>query len=468
MAVVCLGALTLIFGCAVFLKGGVEPDQWFLCVAAIGLTGAGFWIVTRRSDLAPPPSFCLRFLLAAFAGYCVFTLLPLPLEFVRLLSPVRAELQDALEPVLGPIPRAPLSAVPAETLRFTITVLAYIVVFLLVRELAGRWRERPWIVVIPFLAVALLQAALGLVQYHAAGVAVSTGTYVNRNHFSGLVEMALPFAVMLGVAAVRRERVVSRSRSPAAPAIEACIWLALATVLLLAILDSMSRMGFVAALASFFVMGAVALGGRWRGARRWMPVGAVGCLVVAGFVFLPTDRLIERFAHIAGTEEITGDTRFQIWENTKALVADYPVVGCGLGGYASVFHGYQEVAPMSLVDFAHNDYLQLLAELGLLGFPILLLLAVRTFGRAFAAADLPAGDDSRYVGIACVGSLTAIALHSVVDFNLYIPANAMLFVWVAGLAEGLGMSAPSRHRRKRSMPAYVDGAAVRLGPVSSG
>ena len=117
---------------------------------------------------------------------------------------------------------------------------------------------------------------------------------------------------------------------------------------------------------------------------------------------------------------------------------------------------------MNTVEFAHNDYLQMVAEIGFVGFAILLVLGVVVVGKALAASSQPVGAEERYLGIACVGSLTAIALHSFVDFNLYIPANALLFVWIAGTTEALGFAAyrPRRHKRRKQAPTYLDAAAA--------
>jgi O-antigen ligase len=89
---------------------------------------------------------------------------------------------------------------------------------------------------------------------------------------------------------------------------------------------------------------------------------------------------------------------------------------------------------MYTIDFAHNDYLQYLAELGALGFLVGLVLVLRLFTKTLRAAIDGPSTDRRYVSLACTGSFVAILLHSLVDFNLYIPANAMLLAWIAGLA----------------------------------
>jgi len=89
---------------------------------------------------------------------------------------------------------------------------------------------------------------------------------------------------------------------------------------------------------------------------------------------------------------------------------------------------------MNTADFAHNDYLQVLAELGIVGFAAGLVFVLRILigvGRKVLYAH---SIDERCRSIACVAAMTAMLLHSLVDFNMYVPANAMVFAWIAGVA----------------------------------
>jgi O-antigen ligase len=142
--------------------------------------------------------------------------------------------------------------------------------------------------------------------------------------------------------------------------------------------------------------------------------------------------LIGRFASMATTQEPSEDTRKQIWRESLPLVAAYPITGCGLGAYESCFLAYKKVEPGYTVDFAHNDYLQVMAEFGLPAFALLLTLTALAYGTSLRGTT--ADNTDRYLAIACTAALSAILLHSFVDFNLYIPANGMLAAWVTGLA----------------------------------
>lgn len=417
-------------------QGAVWPQDSNICLLAVGLLSLIYWLSSRRRSLAPALHPVTRFLLIALLALAVLQVLPLPLALLKLLSPARAELLNAGATLLGRPRFATLSIVPAATFEMVLLLSGYILVFLLVRGLAYRTARRPFATVWPFLLIAALQSALGMLQYYGPGSAeLARGTYVNRNHYAGFLEMSLPFPIMYALFTLRRGQ--KRFESPARPALLACLLLALAALLLLAITHSLSRGGFLATLASLFVMALLAIAPGWPAWKRWLPIAGAALLAILAFLYLPTDQLIARFADIAATEDISSNTRAQIWRDTSLFIAAFPVFGCGLGGYESGFLRYKTVAPMYTVDYAHNDYLQILAEMGLLGFAVLVVLAFRLFTAAVSAASLPAGASERYLGLACCAAFTAILLHSLVDFNLYIPANAMLLSWVGGIAAGL-------------------------------
>ncbi|MGD0199880.1 MAG: O-antigen ligase family protein [Bryobacteraceae bacterium] len=427
-----LTALSLILGYAAFAGGGVWPADWFPCLLALGVTAAVYWVAVRRIDLAPPPGRLLRWLLAGIPLSIALQVVPLPVWLVRVLSPARVELQEAAAPVAGSSTWLTLSAAPAATAGLLLTALGCVVMFLLVRELAWRWEGSPWLPVAPLVVIAVLEAVLGLVQaYSAGGDGIARGTFVNRNHYAGLLEMCAPFPLAGGLRVLLRNR--SRHSSPLRPALLACLLFATAALLLVAIVHSLSRMGFIAALFSLALIGVVTWSAGRHPAWRWLPIPALLAAALAGFILLPTDALIARFGDLAGVSELSADTRAAVWRDTGRLVAVYPLFGCGLGAYESVMARYNTAAPMNAVDFAHNDYLQLVAEGGVVCFlPLMaaVVIIVSTARRAAGRARVPAS----FVALGCLGSLTAILLHSGVDFSLHIPVNALIAAWVAGLA----------------------------------
>ncbi len=443
MDFVTLLALGAALGYAAFRKAGVEPDGWNIALLAVGIAASVHFLVRLRHRRPRPDRVAAAAAIAVLA-LTALQLVPLPVGLARILSPNRVELLNATLPIAGEAPRfVTLSAAPHETAGYLLTLAAYFLVFLLVRDLAsGRMSKWPWAAAWPLLIVAGLEAALGVAQSYAEGSnGWATGTYANRDHYAALLEMILPFATLYPAAIMQRGR--SRLDSPAGPALQASLLLAIAAVSLVAIILSLSRMAFLSALAALLVAGATVLALRGRrvdGAartpawRKWAPAAVITPVILLGFVFLPTDRLAARFEDMAATGQISADARAQIWRDTTELIKAYPWFGCGMGAYGSCFLRYKTVGPMFTVDYAHNDYLQVLAELGIFGFCAGLLFVARVFQGATASAVAARTVDERYIAIACLASITAILLHSFVDFNMYVPANGMAFAWVAGMA----------------------------------
>jgi hypothetical protein len=426
MAGISFALLILSWGWAVCV--GEDSTAWRWSVLGIAAAGVMLWgfgrekARFRRAD-------CI--LLAVVLALGVLQLIPLPLVAIQWISPHRYEQLAAASRVLGPIWSATLSSVPAATRDKVLTLAAYAIAYLLLCELRRRYDERFWVLAAPILGVGFLQAVLGIAQC-AAGAEVATGTYVNRDHFAGLLEMSLPFAVMLGVDALTRER--GHRRSPALPEIQASVCFGAAAVLIAGVIGSQSRMGFLASLAALFVIGVLALSGqravRGTRRRRGLALAVTGAAILLAFLLLPTEKLMSRFRTLA--EPDAENVRTNIWKGTLPLIADYPAVGCGLGAFESCFLPYKSVGPEHRIDYAHDDYLQVMAEFGLPAFGCLAALATLVYGTALRRTG--ARNPGRWLAMACVGALSAILLHGFVDFNLYIPANGLLAVWVAALA----------------------------------
>jgi putative inorganic carbon (HCO3(-)) transporter len=453
-AVLVLLGLAGVLAYAAFQWGGVVRTGRYQYLLVLGLLAVLLSLGRSCEEWSPLPSRVLRWTAALLPAYVLLQVVPLPMAVLRVLSPARAEAMDALGPVGAKVSFASLSVFPAGTFQYYLLVCGYMVIFLLVCTLTWRFRDRCWLVIWPILGIAALEAGVGLWQYFGGtGEQVRWGTYANHNHYAGFLEMALPFAVMYPVAVLRRAH--SMWHSSVASALAASgVW-ALAVLMFSGIIVSFSRMGFIATLSSLFVMGTLVLGttqlswltGSRR--RRWVGVGMVAALVLAGFVFLPPERLIQRFARFVSTDGLTSDGRTDLWAETIPLIKAYPVFGCGLGGYETAFSKFKISGLFVTDDFVHNDYLQLLAELGLVGFVIGAALAFSIVRMALRGAVKSWDPEARYFEMACVGALATIALHSLADFNLYIPANAMLLAWIAGMAVTIELRATKMDVRER-------------------
>ena len=445
LMIVFLICLAVVLGYAVLQFGGVVLLYWNYCLLGLGLVALLYWLITPRRELAPGLDPWIRWPMVLLLCYAALQLVPMPLSLLQFISPQRAEDIRALA-VNGTVPAwAALSAVPAATFGHLMRIASYAAAFLLVRELGWRRALRPWTLAVPIIVIAALESAYGLLLFFqgAGPQGDAHGTYVNRNHFAGLLEMALPFAIMYAVAIARDSR--AQARRPALAALRACLLFAAAALILVGIIYSYSRMGFAACLLSLLLMGLLAMDGRIGPKVKWALGAAVAALVLGAFIFLPPDPLVERFAHLTQEGYLTDEGRVFIWEEALPLVKSYPVLGSGLGAFESVFLRYQKSVPVAGVDFAHNDYLQYLVELGAVGFALGAALVVGVLRHAARGVREASGAREHALAIACTCSLAAILLHSIVDFNLYIPANALTVAWVCGIAVSLNLD-EERHK----------------------
>lgn len=434
-----LVALALSLAWALLLRAGVYPSDWVTTMLFVGCICLVYWFFIRRRLLAPPSAAWVHWAIWALPCYCAFQLLPLPLSLLRVLSPARAHLVDALAPVLPGVTSAPIATNPPMALFWSFSVLCYAATFFLVRELGWRFVERPWTTVVPLLAIGFVEAVFGVIQLSAGDPnAQVSGTYTNRDHFSGMLEMLLPLAVMFGWAILRKRR--ENFEQSIWPAIRVCIVWATAALFLIAIIYSLSRMGFFVALCSLVVATALSFGPRIPSKNfRTISLTALAVGSLALFIFLPPDQLVARFADMSSSGKITADTRLYFWRETLSLIDEFRWFGCGLGGFESNFLKYQGIVNGFRVEMAHNDYLQYLAELGVVGFSILMAAIVGIL-IPVVKGIVQVEDESRRLLLAgCLGSFTAIALHSFVNFNLYIPGNAMILAWIAGIASINGL-----------------------------
>lgn len=309
---------------------------------------------------------------------------------------------------------------------------------------AGRDLSRPLTLALVGLGAA--EALFGLVQalggidaigtYQRNLEEIATGTFINRNHFAGLLNMSLALALGLlwyGLSRRRTRRSApSETRAWSWLIVLACAFIGLAIVL------SQSRGGTISlVLTVAFFAGLLALDRRRGGQGRALPWILLMTVLGLGLA-VGLDALLARFSQL---EERQG--RVQVYADTLELLADHSLAGVGPGMYRWAFRPYQTDQTQIRYDHAHNDYLQAAAEWGL---PVALLLWGFVFWRFYRACRFfLVGSDPwrRGLALGCAGAILSILLHSLVDFNLQIPANLLVFGLVLGLAWSAELHSPA-------------------------
>src|SRR5262249_5048663 len=131
--------------------------------------------------------------------------------------------------------------------------------------------------------------------------------------------------------------------------------------------------------------------------------------------------------------------RIEIWKDTTRLVAAYKWTGCGLGTYEHCLYQFKTAAPANTVDFAHNDYLQILSEVGIPGGLLIAAIAVWILTRLLSVVLFMRGGRNWELAVGLLALFLALGIHSLADFNLYIPANALALAWLGGIAVSPGL-----------------------------
>jgi len=293
----------------------------------------------------------------------------------------------------------------------------------------------------------------------------ATGTYINRNHFAGLLELTLPFVLASGfysfqIWSERRQagldRCASAERSSAG--VRSIFYLFLTVIMVVAIIFSRSRGGILAAVFSIVFIGLLAQVKVRQ--KVWMLGIFLFLVCVVGYgLWIGLDPVLARFEQTREPGYLQLEGRMATWKDALPLVRDYPVVGTGLGTFALGFRRYQTGLVSFFVDHAHNDYLEFAADTGLLGAALLLLPILYLLAKMIASFFNDTRRYRRAVTLGCIGSTLALLIHSVTDFNLQIPANALIFAVVLGI----GYKAACLERREETV-----GAASRTGHASVG
>lgn len=300
-----------------------------------------------------------------------------------------------------------------------------------------------------FLAIyGLAMALFALVQHFAwngrfywlrATEATSPfGPFVNHNHFAGYMELLIlvPIALII-TGAVRAELRVLYGFS--------------AMVMGVAAILSLSRGGFISIAAAllFLTLMSARLPKRQREtsgrrfpafASRAAVVILITVLIAGGIFWIGADPVINRVTQAeqsSGDPQVNFSNRGWVWRDTVAMIRANPVLGVGLGAYETAFSIYSRSDGSLRVPQSHNDYLQIVADCGVVGGLIAMWFIVLVF-RAVARGTR--SRDRLYAGMA-LGSgagMFAMLVHSLFDFNLQLPSNALLFLVLSVIATYVG------------------------------
>ncbi len=405
----------------------------------------------------------LGFLLA-LAAWMALQGAPLPGLLVRLISPEAWAVQQ------GVVAAYTLSLDPHTTRTQAAFGLALALYFAMV-VLTLRDRRRIDRAVMGLVAVGLFQALLGLflwstqarytLLYFDVSHDMVKGTFGNRNHAAGFFMLVLSMGIGLMVARLgaatepRAGNWRGRLSSALAFVLSDKMRLRLMlVVLVIALVLTRSRMGNSAFFAALLIAGAITLVLTRRSAPAM--VALIASLVVIDIVVVGTwvglEQVLQR---VQGTElliehggrEESVEQRQLPARHALDLVRDFPLAGTGAGSFYGSFLRYQPPSNQ-FIDHAHNDYAELAANWGLIGFLLAALLVVQSTWIFLRTLLKRKNSMARGMSFGALMGTVGMAIHATVDFNLQVPVNALLMVLILAVAWSAS-SLPSHRRDQR-------------------
>ncbi len=263
------------------------------------------------------------------------------------------------------------------------------------------------------------------------------GPFVNENHFAQAVELTLPAALVLLAVGARKLRGSGGERQLAAVMV---LGSAVATVVTVAaMLRSGSRGGALFLLLALALTLPIWLRPlRLRG-RRWPAVvtGVVLVAVVGGLSWTRLPELEEGFRDLVAVEGVDGNTRWDLWSGTVGSWKRSPVVGSGLGSYRYVIGLDKPATGQSVLEQAHNDWLEWASTAGIIGAAAVGLFVVGV-GTGLAPRRVRRlRFEFRYALAGVALALVATGIHEIIGFGLQTPLNRYLLATWIGLMWGL-------------------------------
>ncbi len=276
------------------------------------------------------------------------------------------------------------------------------------------------------------------------------GPFINRHHFAGYMELtiALPLGLLFSGAVDKEKRL---------------LYLFVAGLMGVALVMTTSRGGIISLVLEIVFLVVVTAIWRTQNERRRTKssrlkrvgtrIGLAAALLVGlffGVLLLGGEFSINRFIDsVNTTDPTTGRAHF--WAVTLDIIKAHPYVGTGLGAFGVIYTRYDSRSGLFRLEQAHNDYLQVLSDAGIIGGVLAVSFVVLLFYKAISRAKSK-DDFRRGVALAALSGCFAVMVHSFFDFTLHTTANALLFLVLAALATLNGRVEKPPRKRKRLNP----------------
>lgn len=424
-------------------------EAWSYAIMQIG-TGAAclfflIHVLKNRHHLYAAPGIIP---LVLFLFYILFGLIPLPPFLVEFISPAAFKIHQTNQALSGISSWMTLSlnskATLSEFFRYTTYVMFYVLTIQLL-EKKGMLKTTALVIalfggLLAFSSILqfYLTENMALWFRYTPTNSIVVGPYVNHNHYAGLMELIFP--VVLGLFFFYRPRIGNTSLIKGIAEIfnqeKANIHIligASALLIVISIFVSLSRGAMISTCLSL-VFFTVFLLRRRISRGNTMLLIAIIMLSAISIGWFGWDQIFERFAKLKNAQGVIYEFRLTFWQDTIKIIKDFALTGAGTGTFSDIYPLYQSFQNEKSLYHAHNDYLELLAENGIIGFALAGCFLISFFYKTHTVFSKRRDAFSIYLYIGCITAMIALLFHSVVDFNMHVGANGLWFFFIAGIA----------------------------------
>ena len=280
---------------------------------------------------------------------------------------------------------------------------------------------------------------------------LATGTFVNRNHLAGYLVLTLAVGIGLMISTLKSDKATSwrdLSRRVLTTLLSSKARLRIILIMMVAgLVMTHSRMGNTAFFASLAIAGVIALLLSKRSTKSTIIL--ISSLIIIDIFVVGTFFGVDKVAQRLQTTSQESETRDEVNTHTITAIQDNLITGSGAGSFYTYFPAYREYdAGGIFYDHTHNDYLEFASDYGVVVTASLILAVLLVFISAIRAQIKRRDALMRGLAFSATMAIIALAIHSTVDFNLQIPANAATFMVILALAQ-VSLFHKDRSRRSR-------------------
>jgi O-antigen ligase/tetratricopeptide (TPR) repeat protein len=386
-------------------------------------------------------------------GWILLQLLPLPVALVKLFSPATVAVYQPVYDMLESGSWMVLSVYPKGTLLEFLRITTYIFFYILTVQLLsdGALLKRTvvicsWLAIgIGFLAILQKFSSPEHIYWFRPAPTGSApmGPWVYRSQYCGYIELVAPLVLALTLyywphsasgESLRKRVVALFSKDEGSnPAILLAFGL---LVVAASLFISLSRGGIIAfslSLVFFFCLLA------WKEAR-YSSLFFIGIVVavILSVSWFGWEPIVARFDEIVNRSGQIENGRFLVWEDSWQIIKDFWLTGSGFGSFIAIFPLYRTFPGEEIYDHAHNDYIELLTDGGIVGFLLVAWFVVEVVRHGWKMLRRRRDRYAILLSIAALTGIFALLIHSFSDFNMHNGAVGLYFFFICGLLVSAG------------------------------